>query len=98
MFVQFICLLCSWKIACLAIRRRHTAILYASARGRRPRNVVIVGLLVKQDERNAHICILLRFMHLHVSVLVDHLQGAYCYRIHQPYVLVQYISIYNNMM
>jgi hypothetical protein len=55
MFVQFICLRCSWKIACLAIRRRHTAILYASARGRRPRNVVIVGLLVKEDLQNAHI-------------------------------------------
>jgi hypothetical protein len=36
------------------------------------------------------------FMHLHVSVPLDHLQGAFCYIICHK-VHVQYTSIYNSM-
>jgi hypothetical protein len=41
MFVQFICLGCSWKIACLVIRSRQAVILHACARGSTQRDVVI---------------------------------------------------------
>jgi hypothetical protein len=38
-------------------------------------------------------------MHLHVSVLGDHLQGAYCYRVHQcyhvQYSICKYLPYYD---
>jgi hypothetical protein len=45
-----------------------------------------------------HTCYVLYFTHLHVSVPLDPLQGAPCYRTHYCHnVQVQYTSIYSGM-
>jgi hypothetical protein len=45
---------------------------------------IVIYLLNETNKMHIHY-IFFRFMHLHVSVLGDHSEGAHCYRIHKSY-------------
>jgi hypothetical protein len=53
---------------------------------------------ISSNKTNMYMYYVFHFTHLHVSVPLDHLQGAFCYGIHCCLnVHVQYTSIYSAM-